>query len=205
MHSRICHNMVQLFEVIARNRQWPQGTAQWRRHLWWVLWLRAWAQFSHQKGLCQAWSCKSLFIQFANKYTLTMNYAKIGRIERSTLMLYTRGVDIAGNTQDQRQGRLEVGTLVGLCPCSWMGMTRRHQRSILDRSFFARPCYEFAGPSSLPLYSSFTLTPMGLILTDNSMSRSFCSALSPEHQTYISIYLVCNLFFIFCWGITYVE
>lgn len=27
---------------------------------------------------------------------------------------------------------------------------------------------------------------------------SFCSALSPEHQTYISIYLICDLFFIFC-------
>lgn len=89
MHSRIYHNMGQLFEVTheidsAHREQHSGGGSVSGRHLWWVLWLGAWAQFFHHKMLPQAWSSKTLFSRLENKYTVTMNYARIGRTERST-------------------------------------------------------------------------------------------------------------------------
>lgn len=59
------------------------------RHLWWVLWLGAWAQFSHHKRLHHAWSSKTLFIHLENKYTMAMNYASTERRERRSLGVHT--------------------------------------------------------------------------------------------------------------------
>lgn len=75
--------------------------------------------------------------------------------------------------QGQRQGggKWDNGEL---CSCSQIGMTHRHQRSVLDSSS-AHPwcvgtCWALAFSSSQPLYSPVTLMPMGLILTDSSIS-----------------------------------
>lgn len=131
------HHMGQLFEVTAQNRRWPQGTAQWRssisgRHLGWILWLGAWAQFSHQKRLHRAWSSKSFFIQFENKYALRMDSASWGVIERSALMLYTWASSCGQCRPGSGSGQLDKG---GADAVTLGRRWHRHQRSNFEGFF----------------------------------------------------------------------
>lgn len=92
--------------------QHSEGGSVSRRHLWQVLWLGAWAQFSHQKRLHQAWSCKSLLlIQSGNKYNLAMGYARTTRRGKSTLLFYIHVGQLLQGTTDQWQGRWEASTV----------------------------------------------------------------------------------------------
>lgn len=146
---------------------------------------------------------QKLCFQFENKYALRMDSARRGVIERSAPMLYTRELVLAGSAQDQGA---EVGSWARVGPTlSLSGGDDTQTPKVQLRWILLPPIPEAAAcwalaffSSSHPRYSSPTLTSTGLILTDSSVYRSFCAALSPEHQTSISIYLVCNLFFIFC-------